>query len=248
MADVDTTQRLGAAPRVNLLPSWVAERRLLRRQRLAVAAGFAAVLALLALLWLSESARAGRAQRAADGQRAVTARLDAQRAGLQPWADLQAEVVSAEQLRAAVYAHEVRFSVVMQDVANLMPDNAWLTQLSAALTEKQGQAAGGGTSSGAQGGNASAGVVPGAPGFGSPVGTVTFSGMALGHVDVGKLVKVLDGGVRRNGGPVYLNPYYTSSQKQAGTAQATVTFAASVDFGPAAYSGRFQRPGGTGGR
>jgi hypothetical protein len=251
VADVDTTQRLGVAPRVNLLPAWVAERRLLRRQRLGVAVGFAAALVLLALLWLGESARAGRAQRAAEGQRAVTARLDAQRASLQPWADLQAEVVSAEQLRAAVYAHEVRFSVVMQDVANLMPDNAWLTQLSAALAETQQGQSGGGSSSGSsggQGGNATTGVVPGAPGFGSPVGTITFSGTAIGHVDVGKIVKVLDGGVKRNGGPVYLNPYYTSSQKQTGSTQTTVTFAASVDLGPAAYSGRFQRPGGTGGR
>ena len=244
MADVDTTQRLGVAPRVNLLPAWVAERRLLRRQRLGVAAGFGAVLVLLALLWLAESARADRAQRAADGQRAITAQLGAQRASLQPWADLQAEVASAEQLRAAVYAHEVRFSVVMQDVANLMPDNAWLTQLTAAVKDTK-QGAG---SSGAQGGNAATGAVPGAPGFGSPVGTITFSGMALGHVDVGKVVKVLDGGVKRNGGPVYLNPYYTSSQKQVGGAQTTVTFAASVDLGPAAYSGRFQRPGATGGR
>lgn len=248
MADVDTTQRLRAAPRVNLLPSWVAERRLQRRQRFGVAAGFAAVLVLLALLWLAESAGAGRAQRAADGQRAITAQLNAQRTRLQPWADLQAEVVSAEQLRAAVYAREVRFSGVMQDIANLMPDNAWLTQLSGALTEtQQGQAAGT-PAAGSQSANATAGVVPGAPGFGSPVGTITFSGTALGHVDVGKLVRVLDGGVKRNGGPVYLNPYYTSSQKQAQSAQTTVTFSASVDLGPAAYSGRFQRPGGTGGR
>jgi hypothetical protein len=248
VADVDTTQRLVAAPRVNLLPSWVAERRLLRRQRLGVAAGFVAVLVLLALLWLAESARADRAQRAAAGQRATTAQLAAQRARLQPWADLQAEVASAEQLRAAVYAREVRFSVVLQDVANLMPDNAWLTQLSAALTDPQQGQAGGGSASGSQSAKATAGVVPGAPGFGSPIGTITFSGTALGHVDVGKVVRVLDGGVKRNGGSVYLNPYYTSSQKQVGSAQTTVTFSASVDLGPAAFSGRFQRPGGTGGR
>jgi hypothetical protein len=62
------------------------------------------------------------------------------------------------------------------------------------------------------------------------------------------VVRVLDGAVKRNGGSVYMNPYYTSSQKQAQGAQTTVTFLASVDLGPAAFSGRFQRPGGAGGR
>jgi hypothetical protein len=246
---MDVTQRLGAAPRVNLLPGWVAERRLVRRQRLAVAAGFAVALALLALLWLATSARADRAERAAAEQRAATARLTAQRASLQRWADLQAEVLAAEQLRAAVYAREVRFSGVLQDIATVMPDNAWLTQLSGAVAEnQQGQASGGAPASGSQGGNGTTGPVPGAPGYGSPVATVTFTGVALGHVDVGKLVKVLDGAVKRNGGSVYENPYYTSSTKQAQSGQTTVTFSASVDLTSAAYSGRYQRPGATGGR
>jgi hypothetical protein len=247
-ADVDTTQRLGVAPRVNLLPTWVAERRLVRRQRLGVAAGFAALLCLLALLWLAESARVDRARRAADHQRVVTAQLEAERATLQPWADLQGKVVAAEQLRAKAYAREVRFSGVLQDIAMLVPDNAWLTQLTASLNDTQQDKTGGTTAATAQNGAAAAPAVPGAPGFGSPVGTITFSGMALGHVDVGGVVRVLDNAVKRNGGSVYLNPYYTSSQKQAQGGQATVTFSASVDLGPAAFSGRFQRPGDTGGR
>jgi hypothetical protein len=245
-ADVDTTKRLGAAPRVNLLPAWVAERRLVRRQRLGVVAGFAALLCLLALLWLAESARVDRARQAAADQRAATAQLEAERAGLQPWADLQARVVAAEQLRAKAYAREVRFSGVLQDVAMLMPDNAWLTQFTATLNDTQ--QAGATTAATTPKGGSAAEAVPGAPGFGEPIGTITFSGQALGHVDVGRVVRVLDGAVKRNGGSVYMNPYYTSSQKQAQGAQTTVTFLASVDLGPAAFSGRFQRPGGAGGR
>ena len=85
-------------------------------------------------------------------------------------------------------------------------------------------------------------------GFGSPIGSITFAGMALGHVDVGRMIRVLEGAVKRNGGSAYLNPFYTSSQKQSQSGQATVTFSATVDLGPAAFSGRFQRPGQTGGR
>src|SRR6266545_4225841 len=193
---MDITQRLGTAPRVNLLPSWVAERRLVRRQRLTVAAGFGVALCLLALLWLADSARAQRAERAAAGQRAIATQLGTQRAGLQPWADLQAEVVSAEQLRATVYAREVRFSRVLQDVAMVMPDNAWLTQLSASLSETQ-QSQGSGTQpSSGQNGNATAGIVPGAPGFGSPVSTITFAGAGLGHIRALEQVRSEAGSLR----------------------------------------------------
>jgi type II secretory pathway pseudopilin PulG len=249
--DLQLARRAGAAPKINLLPSWVAERRLVRRQRLGAAAGFVLVLVVLALVWVAETARAERAQRAAEGQRATTARLAAQRAQLQPWADLQTEVAAAEQLRASVYAREVRFSGVMQDISMLIPDNAWLTTMSANLTETQpGQAGAGGTqaSGGAKSGGAETVLVPGAPGYGSPVGSINFSGAALGHVDVGRMIKTLDGAVKRNGGSVYLNPYFTSSQKQSQGGQTTVTFVATVDLGPAAFSGRFQRPGQTGGR
>jgi hypothetical protein len=44
---------------------------------------------------------------------------------------------------------------------------------------------------------------------------------------------------------VYLNPYFTSSQKADATGQTTVTFNATVDLSPAAYSGRYQTPTGT---
>ena len=241
--DLQLARRVGAAPKVNLLPSWVTERRLVRRQRLGVAAGFAFVLLVLVLVWLAESARADRAEQAAANQRAVSDQLAAERAQLQPWADLQAEVATAEKLRADVYASEVRFSGVMQDISTLMPDNAWLTTMNATLTEAKPGQTGGTQNSGGQ-----TVLVPGAPGFGSPVGSITFSGMALGHVDVGRMIRVLDGAVKRNGGSVYLNPYYTSSQKQSQSGQRTVTFSATVDLGPAAFSGRFQRPGQTGGR
>jgi Tfp pilus assembly protein PilN len=241
--DLQLARRVGAAPKVNLLPSWVTERRLVRRQRLGVAAGLAFVLLVLVLVWLAQSARADQAERAAASQRAVTDQLAAQRAQLQPWADLQAEVASAEQLRADVYAREVRFSGVLGDISMLMPDNAWLTTMTATLTEaKPGQ------TGGAQAGGGQAVLVPGAPGYGSPIGSITFSGTALGHVDVGRLVRTLDGAVKRNGGSVYQNPYFTSSQEQTQSGQRTVTFSATVDLGPAAFSGRFQRPGQTGGR
>jgi hypothetical protein len=45
---------------------------------------------------------------------------------------------------------------------------------------------------------------------------------------------------------VYLNPYFTTSQKGGDDGQETVTFTATVDLSSAAYSGRYQaQPAGT---
>jgi len=234
------------APRVNLLPAAITERRLVRRQRAWLGAGCGVLLTLLGLLYLYQVGQAGQARQAAAREQTVTAGLQAQKTQLQPWADLQAEVTALEQLQASVYAKEIRFSGILQDVSTLMPDNAWLIQMNVALSS----ASPGGSGAAAQAGQpAGPAPVPGAPGTGSPVASITFSGMALGHLDVGQLVHALDGTVKRNGQPVYLNPFFTTSQQQEQSGgQQTVTFAATVDIGAAVYSGRFQRPSQAGGR
>jgi len=257
--DLDIARRTGTAPRVNLLPVSIVRRRLVRRQRLGSGAGLLVLLVLLALLWAAEAGRADRAGRVAAREEAATAALQAQRAKLQPWAELRDQVDGLERLQAAVYAKEIRFSGVLQDVSTLVPGNAWLTQMSVAFKEQPstagtgGSATGGGTAttrstqqtSGQAAGSA---VFPGAPGDGAPVATVTLSGEALGHVDVGGLVRTLNAAARRKGQRVYLNPFFTTSQRQQGSGQAPVTFAATVDLGQAAYSGRFQQPDQPGGK
>jgi hypothetical protein len=91
---------------------------------------------------------------------------------------------------------------------------------------------------------AGATLTQGSPGAGSPVATITFTGAGLGHVDVGGFMRALAGGPTKDGPRVYLNPYFTSSQKSSDQAtQATVTFSATVDLTQAAYSGRFQPAG-----
>jgi hypothetical protein len=76
------------------------------------------------------------------------------------------------------------------------------------------------------------------------VATISFGGAGLEHVDVGGFLRALARGPRKGGQQVYLNPYFTTSQKADENGQATVTFSATVDLSSAAYSGRFQ-PAGT---
>jgi hypothetical protein len=226
-------QRQGP-PRIDLLPRELMEQRLARRQRSGIAAGFLVLVALLGLWYVVENGKLGEARDQADQERAVATGLRARRAQLQPLADLEAQIAAADQLRSRVYAHEIRFSTVMRDISAIVPDDVWLTSMTAAFTAS-GEAA---AQAPAQAGAATA--TPGSPGSGAPVANITFAGAGLGHVDVGGFLRALARGPKKGGQPVYLNPYFTSSQKATATGQTTVTFNATVDLSTAAYSGRYQ--------
>lgn len=140
-------RRLGG-PRVNLLPAAVRERWLVRRQRAGMGA-VAGILLVLLGLWLALETRAlNDAREDADRERRVANELRARRLQLQPVADLDAQITAAERLRAGVYAREIRFSGVMRDLAAIVPDDVWLTQMSAAFS---GAASGAAPSTGAAG-------------------------------------------------------------------------------------------------
>jgi len=225
-------------PRVNLLPKEIKERRLAQRQRGGIAVAFVVLLALLGLWYVRESQRLTEARQEADRERTVAAGLRASKAELQPYAALGSQIAAAEQLRAKVYAREIRFSGILQDISAIIPGDVWLTQMSVALKETGTAAGAGGAAA------AAAALTPGSPGAGSPVATITFTGAGLGHVDVGGFVRALSSGPKKRGSRVYLNPYFTASQKDAEEGgETTVTFSATVDLSQAAFSGRFQAGG-----
>jgi hypothetical protein len=233
-------------PRIDLLPRELVEQRLVRRQRGGIGAGFLVLLALLGVWYVLESRTLEEAQGQADQERAVATGLRAQRAQLQPLADLEAQIAAAEQLRASVYRNEIRFSGVMRDISAIVPEDVWLTSMAVAFNGAAGASSTTGTSTAAttQAGGAAPAVTPGSPGAGSPVATITFAGAGLEHVDVGGFLRALARGPKKGGQQVYLNPYFTTSQKTDEGGQDTVTFSATVDLSSAAYSRRFQ-PAGT---
>jgi len=157
-------------PRIDLLPRELVEQRLVRRQRSAVGAGFLVLVALLGLWYVVENGKLSEAKDQADQERAVATGLRAQRAQLQPLADLEAQIAAADQLRSKVYAHEIRFSTVMRDISAIVPDDVWLTSMTAAFTAGGDAAA----PAAAQAGAATA--TPGSPGAGAPVANITFAG------------------------------------------------------------------------
>src|SRR5919108_4235818 len=227
-------------PRVNLLPREIKERRVAQRQRGGIAVAFVLLVALLGLWYARESQALTEARQEADRERAVAEGLRSRRTALQPYAELESRIAAADQLRAKVYAREVRFSAIMQDISAIIPGDVWLTQMNAAVTVPGNQAGGGAAAAAAPG----ATLTPGSPGAGSPVATITFTGAGLGHVDVGGFMRALAAGPKKRGARVYLNPYFTASQKDdEGGGETTVTFSATVDLSKAAFSGRFQPAG-----
>jgi hypothetical protein len=57
-------------------------------------------------------------------------------------------------------------------------------------------------------------------------------------------MRALAAGPKKRGARVYLNPYFTASQKDDEEGgETTVTFSATVDLSQAAFSGRFQPAG-----
>lgn len=235
-------QRQGP-PRIDLLPRQLVEQRLVRRQRTGIGAGFLVLLAVLGIWYVLETRQLSDAQAEADEEQATATGLRAQRAHLQPLADLEAQIAAAEQLRASVYRNEIRFSGVMRDISAIVPEDVWLTSMAVAFNEAGTAATTGGASTPAPTGGGAAATTPGSPGAGSPVASITFAGAGLEHVDVGGFLRALARGPKKGGQQVYLNPYFTTSQKDDEQGQTTVTFNATVDLSSAAYSGRYQTPG-----
>jgi hypothetical protein len=233
------SQRRQGPPRINLLPKAIHEQRAIRRQRGEIAAAFVLLVLFLGFWYLLEQRQLAEAEREADREQATAASLRTRRAELQPLADLEAQIAAAEQLRAQVYAHEIRFSAVMQDISAIVPDDVWLTSMDAAVQASGPEGAAGAPPPAQAGANAST-ATPGSPGSGSPVAAITFGGAGLGHIDVGGFLRALARGPKKDGQPVYLNPYFSTSQKGDTSGQQTVTFSATVDLSAAAYSDRYQ--------
>ena len=239
------TERQGP-PQIDLLPRRLVEQRLVRRQRTGIGAGFLVLLAVLGIWYALEAKALHEARAEADREQATATGLRAQRAQLQPLADLEAQIAAAEQLRAAVYRKEIRFSGVMHDISTIVPEDVWLTSMAVAFTTSTNgsQVATGTASAPSANASGATAATPGSPGAGSPIASITFAGAGLEHVDVGGFLRALARGPKKGGAQVYLNPYFTTSQKADETGQAMVTFSASVDLSSAAYSGRYQ-PAGT---
>ena len=185
---------------------------------------------MLGIWYVLETQQLSDAQAAADQERATATGLRAQRAQLQPLADLEAQIAAAEQLRATVYRNEIRFSGVMRDISAIVPDDVWLTSMAAAFNQTGNAPTTGGASPRPRPGQRPPRprrAAP-APGRRSPRSPSRVPGSST-STSAGSCGR-WPAGPRRADSRCTSNPYFTTSQKADEGGQDTVTFSATVDL------------------
>jgi len=150
---------------VNLLPPEIREKQALRRLTTLVAGLGAAVIALVVVFYFFQGMRLSDAEDELAQQQQANAQLQSQIEELQPFAALQTELATKQQLVDTLYLNEISWASVLLDVSRVIPDQSYLTNLTGQITAPTGSQIG------------ETAPVPGV--VTSLIGSVSFSGVAL---------------------------------------------------------------------
>lgn len=214
-----TTTSTGVV-RVNLLPPEIAEKAKLRKaQGAMVATGLAAV-AVIGVMYTQQTAKVSAAEEQKAQAVAAQTKLRAEQAKLANVRETYAQVDAAKATLATAMKYDIRWSGYLHDLTLRIPDNVWLTNVTATVAAD-------GAASPANNGN------PGVLDTG--LGTVTFSGTALAHNDVASWLESL---AKQKG---YANPYFTQSTEVLIGQRKVVNYVSRVNLNDAALSQRYTK-------
>jgi Tfp pilus assembly protein PilN len=119
---------------VNLLPPEILQRQKVRQMTYAVMGAGAFVILLVVAFYVLQGTRLSGVNSDIDDQNANNQGIQAQISGLQQYAQLQQEAQAKQQTLTAVYAYEVAFDQLLQDVSRVIPSDAFLTTLTFSVT------------------------------------------------------------------------------------------------------------------
>ncbi len=224
--DTYTTPVVGAPalPAVNLMPPEIAAGRRLRRLQLAMGATVVAAFVVVGGLYTLAHGGVSDAQGQLDQARAQQTELQRQLTSLQSVQDIYAQVGQREQMLTTAMGREIRWSRYLNDLSLRVPDNVWLTQVTATETDATAATATTTTSP--------VGATPG-------IGQIQFSGVAFAHDDVAAW---LDSLAKEKG---FANPYFSNSAETAIGTKTVVNFSSTTTLTDAALSGRYTKPAGS---
>ena len=185
---------------VNLLPAEIKIRKQVRRTTALVVSAGVAVVAFLFFVFVLQSARLVSVNGTLQQQQDVNSSLNTQVASLTQFEQLKQTLASREALLNSLESGEVLWSGVLRDVSMVIPDQVYLTSLSADAGGQQ------------------AGAVPGA----TMVGGIQFGGVAADYPTVSKWLTRLE---EVTG---WVNSW-VGSASESGT-DGRVTFSGSVDL------------------
>jgi type IV pilus assembly protein PilN len=193
---------------VNLLPSGVRERQRSRRLTLAVVAAVGGVVMALLFVYVLQIGRLASANRQFTAQQAINRGYRTKIASLQQFANLKATVTTRQALVSQLLHGEVLWSGVLHDLSMVMPDQMWLTNMSAALSQ--------GSSSKAPAAS------PGANSL--LVGSIQFQGYAFDHPTVALWLARLQ---QVHG---WVNPWISNASRVEFNQHTVVQFTSTVDL------------------
>ena len=149
---------------VNLLPPELRRKQIQRRMTTLIGAVGVVVVALLVLFYFFQGMQLSSAKDELAAQQGRNVELQGQIAELQPFADLQTELKTKQDLVDTLYLNEVSWASVLLDVSRVIPDDSYLTNLSGQIAAPTGTVIG---------------VDPTTALPGGLIGNVTFAGVAL---------------------------------------------------------------------
>jgi len=192
---------------VNLLPREIRQRQTTRRQTGIVAALGAVAVGALLVMWFLQGIRLSDFNDKIDAQNATNQGLETQVAALQHFADEQAALEARKTLLQSAVANTIRWSGVLNKVAQVEPDTMWLDSMTGTATAlvaaTPGTAPAGGT---------------------SLIGSLQFSGSSLDTATIALWLTNLETV------PGWVNPWFTSATKADVNGTPVWAFSSTVDL------------------
>ena len=152
-------------PSVNLMPTEIAEAAKFRRFQFAMGAAVVAAVAIVGVLYVSGRSGVSSAQSELDSANAAHAQAQSQLTSLSSVSAVYAQVAAKQAMLQQAMGQEIDWSTYLSDLSLRIPDNVWLTTMTATET--------------------------GATATGTGLGNITFGGVAFSHDDVATWLDVL---------------------------------------------------------
>lgn len=215
-------------PRVNLLPTEIAEAAKFRRFQFAMGGAVVGAVVVVGALYMHGQSSVKSAQSDLDAARQQQATVQGQLNSLKSVSDVYNQVAAKQAMLQTAMGQEVRWSNYLADLSLRIPDRVWLTNVTA--TESNTGLAASGAAPAAAGGG----------GLGTPgIGTMTFSVTAFSHDDVASWLDML---AKEKG---FADPYFSNSTKAKIGNKKVVNSTTSTVLTDEAKSGRYTKPAGS---